>query len=278
MYTRLFSIQSISFQSQYIFYIIQFFLNVNIRPHFFLSNYLFLNHEITHNDGDCFHYLFFHKVCFHFCGLVPVRNKCVYALSVSRIVLLTQTSSHCVNHSIVCLRFRTTDFILHDSRNVKIWRCCVWDVGWSEYHCLTKCCYGFPSLGCDLALSRQSKIPVERPISFETFPYFCQRPDVSVIVYFLPSRHRNHKNQSFIVHKTVIRIFPSGRYFEMSPPWTLRTVPFYGLSFCLHFEKIDSGFVCCNNWDKVSTSDSKRAKTREKYLSSQFCVRLWGSS
>jgi hypothetical protein len=50
---------------------------IRIRPHFFLSKYLFLNHGITHYDGDWFRKLFFHKVCVHFCGLVPVRNKCL---------------------------------------------------------------------------------------------------------------------------------------------------------------------------------------------------------
>jgi hypothetical protein len=56
------------------------------------------------------------------------------------------------------------------------------------------------------------------PISFETLPDFCQRPDVDVGVYSLPSRHRAHENQSFTVHKTVIMILPADGYFEFSLP------------------------------------------------------------
>lgn len=78
-----------------------------------------------------------------------------------------------------------------------------------------------------------------RPIPFETLSDFCQRPDVGVGVYSLPSRHP--------VHKTVILILLADGYFEFSLLWTLRMVPFHGLSFCLHIKMIGSGFICCNN-------------------------------
>jgi hypothetical protein len=57
---------------------------------------------------------------------------------------------------------------------------------------------------------------------------------------------------------------PADGYFEFSLPWTLRMVPFHGLSFCLHFRMIRSVSFAAIIRDKLSSSASKRAKTSEK--------------
>jgi hypothetical protein len=91
-------------------------------PYLFFSKYFFLDHEKLHimKSDDLTPNLLFYKVSVHFCGLVPARNKCMYAWSVPCLHLLTYPGSHCMNHIVITLRLDTLDCSLHSSKLVEV--------------------------------------------------------------------------------------------------------------------------------------------------------------
>jgi hypothetical protein len=91
---------------------------------FFSSKYLFKNYENNTCSGEKVYLqtLFSHKVSIHFYSLAPMRNKCVYVLSVIFLVLLMKPSSHSTNHIVISLNFtpRTAFLGLRRGGNLKV--------------------------------------------------------------------------------------------------------------------------------------------------------------